>query len=294
MLAGLRLVNYYPAADPWTRMWSDWQPAVLNQGFARIRALGGNAVRIVVFPDTFGWPVPSTLMATRFRDTLAIAAAHGLGVQITLFDQWHSFSEIGPSRVWLRSLLRPYADDPEIRLAEIKNEVDPSDAAEVSWVRALLPALHSVLPRTPTTVSVSGATGPAGFSRLLRELHSVPLDVADMHFYGSAQSAFGWMLAAKRAAGPLPLFIGEVGYPADNTTRGQAAADVAQAHWFSVVFAAARAAGVGFPAPWTLNDFMRGTVPGAAAESSQNRFGLYTTAGQPRPAALAVKQAFIG
>ena len=294
MVADLRLVNYYPAADPWTLMWTNWQASVLNQGFAEIHALGGNAVRIVVFPYTLGWPVPSRVMAARFEDTLTIAANHGLGVQLTLFDQWHAFNEVRQSRTWLRTLLGPYSDDPEIRLAELKNEVDPADSAEVGWVRAMLPTLRSVLPRTPGTVSVSGSEGPAGFRQLMSELPGAPMDVADIHFYGPSAEAYGWMLAAKRAAGPLPLFIGEAGFPVDNATRGVTAANDAQAHWFSVVFAAARRADAGIPAPWTLNDFTRGTVPDAPDESAENHFGLYTLAGAPRPAALVVKQAFLG
>ncbi len=243
------MVNYYPAADGWTRMWTNWQPAVLGRDFARVHALGANAVRVVVFPNTFGWPTPSRTMAARFADALAIAAANGLGVQITLFDQWAAFDQIAASRAWLRSLLRPYAANPEIRLVELKNEVDPSNALEIAWLRDLLPTLRSVLPGTPTTVSVSGTVGPSGFAQLRGELRGAPLDVADMHFYGSEQAAYGWMLAAKRAAGPLPLFVGEVGNPVNETAAGPAAAGLDQAHWFSVVFAAARAAGVPAPAP---------------------------------------------
>jgi hypothetical protein len=293
-IAGLRVVNYYPAADGWTRMWTHWQPAVLRRDFARIHALGANAVRVVVFPTTFGWPTPSRRMAARFADALAIAAANGLGVQLTLFDQWASFNEIARSRTWLRSMLQPYANDPEIRLVELKNEVDPANALEVPWLRALLPTLRSVLPGTPTTVSVSGTVGPSGFGQLRSELRGAPLDVADMHFYGSEQSAYGWMLAAKRAAGPLPLFVGEAGDPVNDTAAGPASVNLGQAHWFSVVFAAARAAGVPAPAPWTLNDFAPGTVPGAALVSSENHFGLYTMTGRPRPAAQVVRDAFSG
>jgi hypothetical protein len=289
-IAGLRVVNYFPAANGWTRMWTNWQPAVLRRDFARIHALGANAVRVVVFPTTFGWPTPSRVMAARFADALSIAAANGLGVQVTLFDGWSSFNEIAASRAWLRSLLRPYAADPEIRLAELKNEVVPSNAVEVAWVRALLPTLRSVLPLTPSTVSVFGT----GFAQLRSELRGAPLDVADMHFYASELSAYGWMLAAKRAAGPLPLFVGEAGDPVNDTAAGPAAAELDQAHWFSVVFAAARAAGVPAPAPWTLNDFAPGTVPGHSLVSSENHFGLYTMTGRARPAAQVVREAFSG
>ena len=52
----LRVVNYYPAANGWTLMWTNWQPAVINSDFAKIRYLGANTVRVIVFPSVFGWP----------------------------------------------------------------------------------------------------------------------------------------------------------------------------------------------------------------------------------------------
>ena len=293
MIAELRVVSYYPAANAWTKMWTNWQPAAINSDFAKIRYLGANAVRVVVFPTIFGWPTISSTMAVRFADTLAMAAANGLGVQLTLFDWWDSYGETSQSRVWLSTLLHTYQADPEIRLVELKNEVDPSDATEVAWLRALLPTLRSVTPRTPITISVSGTEGPAGFTKLRSELDGAPLDVADMHYYGSEESVYGWMLAAKRAAGSLPLFIGEIGDPVTDDGAGLKAAELDQAYWYEVVFAAARAAGLPAPAPWILNDFEPTAIPGPSTPEEYD-FGLYTTVGQPLPAAFVVRDAFTG
>jgi hypothetical protein len=285
-------MNYYPAANGWTKMWTNWNPAVLRRDFARIRALGANAVRISVFPNTFGWPGISSRMAARFADTLNIAASEGLGVQLTMFDWWDLYQDIGKSRAWLRAFLSPYASDPEIQLIEIKNEVDPSDMVEVSWVRALLPTLRAVMPRAPSTVSVSSEVGPWGFVQLRQELDRAPLDVADIHFYGNEATAYNYMLAAKRAAGSLPLFVGEIGFSvAGDGAVSPWAADLLQAHWFSVVFAAARAAGVATPAPWTLYDFERGAIP-TDPNIRQYYYGLYTATGQALPSVSVVKEAF--
>lgn len=292
-IAGLKVINYYPAANAWTNMWTNWQPAVLNRDFARIHALGANTVRVIVFPNVFGWPNVSPTMATRFAEMLAIASSNSLGVQLTFFDLWDLYNEVASSQIWLRSLLQHYAADPEVRLVELKNEVNPSDAKQITWVRSLLTYLRSIMPRTPITVSVSGTQGPPGFARLRKELSNAPLDVADLHFYGREGSAYTWMLAAKRAAGSLPLFIGEIGYPAEDGPGGLKAAELYQAHWFDVVFAAARAVGVSIPAPWTLNDFEPGAIPWRAPPV-QYDFGLYTTTGQPLPAASVVKDAYKG
>jgi hypothetical protein len=288
-------MNYYPADNGWTRMWTHWDPAVLKKDFALIRSLGANAVRITIFPYTFGWPAISGRMATRFADTLKIAASAGLGVQLTLFDWWSAFHHVAQSQAWLRAFLRPYSSDPEIQLVEIKNEVSPSYPPEVAWLRAVLPTLRAVMPRTPATVSVSGGEGPAGFVQLRRELAGAPIDVADIHFYGGAETAYSWMLAAKRAAGPLPLFVGEIGFPVTGgDAGGTEATDMAQAQWFSAVFAAARAAGVSTPAPWTLYDFEPGALPQRAPNPLTYDYGLYSATGQALPSATVVKQAFGG
>jgi Cellulase (glycosyl hydrolase family 5) len=294
-ISGLRLMNYYPAADPWTKMWTNWNPGVLHDDFARIHSLGANAVRITVFPGVFGWPNISHLMAVRFADTLNIAASSNLGVQVTLFDWWGSYEEITQSQKWLKAFLGPYASDPEIQLVELKNEVNPSDPTEIAWARALLDTLRSVMPRTPSTTSVTGAEGPAGWVQLRIELADAPLDVADLHFYGEEVVAYSWMLAAKNAAGSLPLFVGEIGSPgADNGVGDTEAAALRQAHWFSVVFAAARAAGVSTPAPWTLYDFKPGSIPKTEQDPSAYNYGLYSAEGQWRPSVWVVREAFAG
>jgi hypothetical protein len=291
----LRVMNYYPAANSWTGMWTNWSATTLNQDFARIRGLGANAVRITVFPSTFGYPTISATYATRFANTLKIAAANGLAVQLTLFDWWGLYTDTANSQAWLKSLLAPYAADPEIQLVELKNEVDPADSAEVAWVAALLPTLRSVMPRTPSTVSVSGTEGPAGWTQLYNELGGAPLDVADLHFYGDDLTAYSWMLAAKQAAGALPLFIGEAGYTDVNASNDSTATALyTQAHWFSVVFAAAKAAGVATPAPWTLYNFAPGTIPAEDDNPADYYFGLYSPTGQWEPSVSVVQQAFAG
>ena len=50
----LKEVNYYPAADGHTYMWSRFDPTVIDRDFARIRALGANTVRIFIQPKSSG------------------------------------------------------------------------------------------------------------------------------------------------------------------------------------------------------------------------------------------------
>ena len=44
-LADLKLINYYPAENAQTNLWTNWQPEVIDRDLARVTALNANAVR---------------------------------------------------------------------------------------------------------------------------------------------------------------------------------------------------------------------------------------------------------
>ncbi len=104
----LKEVNYYPAAGGWTYMWSRFDPAAIDRDFARIRALGGNTVRIIVQPSVFGFPIVRPVMANRLFEVIGLAAKHSLRVQLTLFDWWSRYTDIHGSKEWVSSLLSRY------------------------------------------------------------------------------------------------------------------------------------------------------------------------------------------
>ena len=298
-VTSLRLMNYQPSTHGWPLMWTDFRPAELSADFARIRAANANAVRLAVIPDTFGWPTPSATMMDRLRTAVDLADRHGLSVQLTLFDWWDRYWQHEESLVWAAAVLRPFRGDPRIALVEVRNEVNPYDPAVISWLKVVTPQVRSSAPGVPVTASISTTRGTAALSRLLAELGTGGLDVADIHYYGTAAGARRWLAAARAAAGDLPLVIGEAGYSISNevdAARPVAHREELQADWYDAVFRAAGATGVRVVAPWTLNDFSATAIPGLTPDRAPEEyaFGLVRADGSRRPAFGVVRAWWTG
>ena len=131
-LDSLRLINYYPSENAWSYMWQRWNSDEINGDFTQIAALGGtpsgsssslgrSAIRTPVRP----WCPPGG--DDRRRE------AHGLRVQLTLFDWWSTYSDLAGSATWVHAIVGPYKDNPEIAFVELQNEIDPTDAAAKAW-----------------------------------------------------------------------------------------------------------------------------------------------------------------
>jgi endo-1,4-beta-mannosidase len=292
----LREVNYYPAAGGWTYMWSRFDPTAIDRDFARIRALGANTVRIIIQPLVFGFPTVRPVMADRLSEVIGLAAKHSLRVQLTLFDWWSRYTDIGGSKKWISSLLSRYRHDPRIAVLELHNEVSPQNREAVAWVTKMLPYLSTVMPGTLRTVS-SGSVPPKVFALFTHELRRSPPDFWDYHYYGPAGDAYSLLSRIKALAAPRPLFVGETGYSTDRTPGDQAAQKQAQAAYYRVVFAATAALRLPTPAPWILDDFAPGAIPpisGIANEPAQYGYGLFQLNGTPKPAAAVLSRAFSG
>ncbi len=289
----LKEVNYYPAAAAWTYMWSHFDPAAIGRDFARIRALDANAVRIIIQPSVFGFPVVRPLMASRLADVIELAAKHSLRVHLTLFDWWSRYIDIRGSKEWVSSLLSRYRGDPRIAVLELKNEVNPADPQAMTWVTRLLPYLSTIMPGTLRTVSTASVP-PGVFALFTRELRRSPPDFWDYHYYGPAGGAYSVLSRIRALAAPLPLFVGETGHSTDGAPGGQVAAEQAQAAYYRAVFGAAAALRLPVPAPWTLNDFYPGAIPPspAADRPAQYGYGLFQLDGTPKLAAAVVRSAF--
>jgi hypothetical protein len=91
-------MNYYPADDGWTNMWTSYSHDKTVSDFQAIASLGANTVRIIVAPAAMGYPTVTSTRLAEFRDMLAVASAQGLSVQLTLFDMWHNYTDITGSQ----------------------------------------------------------------------------------------------------------------------------------------------------------------------------------------------------
>jgi hypothetical protein len=296
-LRTLKVINYFPAHSSWAYMWEDFQPAVIEVDMARIAALHATAVRIIVSIPAFGFPDPHAADLAELSQVIQMARQHGLRVQLTLFDSFGAWADIGGSEEWVDAVLGPYAADPEIALIELHNEIDPASPPEMAWSRRLLPYVEKLAGGVPVTISVTG--NPGNLAYLRRELGTAEPDIWDYHYYGVAGGAYATFAAARAIAAPEPLFIGEFGF---STWPGNAATvpglpssqqdlDIYQAYYYAAVEAATKALGLPPAAPWTLNDFS-GTGTPPQPTPAQYFYGLYRLNGSAKPAAAVLSQFF--
>jgi hypothetical protein len=292
--AELRLVNYYPAQNGWTYMWERWQPDQIGRDFALIAGLQANAVRVIVQPSAFGFPRPTAEAAGRLDTIFALAAAHGLSVQLTLFDWWTEYRKVDKSKRWARALLQRYAGDDRLACVELRNEIDPNDPNAVAWARTMLPYLHTILPGVPTTISVGANDGVKQMWTLKERLGVSQPDFWSFHYYDKPELAISAFAAAKAAVAPTPVFVGETGYHAGNSdppVRKRADREDEAVRYFRTIAAATTTLGLPPAAPWILLDFSPSGSPVRMREPEYT-FGLFRTDGTPKPAAEAVRAAF--
>ncbi|MFC7535023.1 cellulase family glycosylhydrolase [Actinoplanes sp. GCM10030250] len=284
-----KTINYYPSDAGWSAMWTGFDTTRIETDLARAAALGADNVRVIVFPQTHGYPQPKPEYTERLRKFISIAEANNLTVKITLFDWWAGYTDVAASITWAKTVLAPYVNDPRVIAVELKNEFQPNDAASVAWIRQLIPAIRVAAQAMPLTLSVDGSTGAAGMAKIKSSLTSTPLDYYDFHFYGNSERALAEIRKAQAAVAPDVVVIGETGVSSAVGSEGEQAAYLAR------VFRAAKEAGVGSVAPWTLNDFSEGAIPSNSAVSTmpaQYRFGLYRADGTPKLSASVARTAW--
>ncbi|MBB4693139.1 cellulase family glycosylhydrolase [Paractinoplanes abujensis] len=284
-----KTVNYYPANAGWTNMWTAFDPVRINTDLAKAAALGADTVRVIVFPQTFGYPTPSATYTARLAQFIGLADTNGLDVKLTLFDWWSNYTDIDNSVIWALSVLHPYVDDPRVITVELKNEISPGDATAMAWARQLIPAIRATLPAMPLTLTVDGTSGAPGLTSLKSQLATTPPDYYDFHFYGPSERSLAEIRRAQAAVAPAPLVIGETGLSTVSTSEGEQGAYLAR------VYRAAQVAGIGSVAPWTFNDFAAGAIPANSSVSTQPaqyKYGLHRTDGTAKFAATVVNGAW--
>jgi hypothetical protein len=288
-VATAKTINYYPSNAGWTNMWTGFDPVRIDTDLTKAAALGATNVRVIVFPTTFGYPVPSATYVNRLSQFIGIADTRGLDVKLTLFDWWSNYADAANSISWAQTLLSPYATDPRVIAVEVKNEFPPTDAAALTWVRQVIPAIRTTAPDMPLTLSVDGVSGATGMGTLKSQLTTTPLDYYDFHFYGNSERALAEIRRAQNAVTPDLVVIGETGASTVSGTEGD------QGAYLGRVFRAAREANVTSVAPWILNDFATGSIPPNSAVSTQPaqyKYGLYRTDGTAKFSASVVGPAW--
>jgi hypothetical protein len=300
LLAGLRVMNYYPAANNWANMWTNLDPATIDADFGRIAALHANAVRIILQAWTIGYPTPQPTMLDHLSQMIAMASNHGLRVQLNLFDWWSSYTDISGSKQWASAVLSPYAGDSRIAFIELRNEIDTTDSTAMTWAQQKIPYIKSIDGGIPVTISVTGQES-VSIPTIVSVLRAAPPDFYDYHYYGSASLAYSAFQQAMQAVAPASLFIGETGFSSSLSNTGvyglpdtTPALEAYEDYYYRAVDNAARSLGLPQVAPWTLSDFVPGSITWVPASSLEYGFGLYHTDGSAKAVAASVAGAFGG
>lgn len=304
-LNALKVMNYYPSAESWENMWTNWNATQINTDFGMIKALGANTVRVIVNMDAFGFPTPSSTMASELSQMISMANSNGLKVQLTLFDWWSDYTDIADSETFVTDLVGPYQNDSRIAFIELQNEISPEDSAAMTWTQTMLPFLQTTAGTIPVTVSVTnGASdGPAQeLSNLISALGSIKPSFYDIHqYYGSPYEDYYQFSQAQQLATAqgLPLLIGETGastssadYSSINIPQTYASYEAWQDYTYRSAFYASSTLGLPAPAPWILWDFVPGSLTWLPSDSDQYDYGLYQADGTAKPAAADVSTFF--
>ena len=298
-LDALRDINYFPSAHSWAGMWTDWDARTVASDLARIKALGGNAVRVTVPTATFGYPRPSATMQQRLAQFAALAHADGIKIQLAIFDGFTSWSDIEGSKVWASQLLAPYANRSDVAFVDLRNELDPSDARQLAWAKRLLPYAEHLMGSVLVTVSKSGGGGAAALCAFKAELAPAAPTFWDWHYYGVEGLAFPFFAQAKSCLAPDPLLIGETGqstYPDGSINAlpvSSASYQAYQAYYLRTIETAAAAAGLPAVAPWMLTDLDPAGAP-PQPTAREYYYGVYSANGVAKPAAATLAAYFGG
>lgn len=307
----LKIMNYYPANHPWDGMWTQYSHADTDADFAKIAALGANTVRVIVHPGVMGYAdnQVSARDAADFADVIKTADAHGLWVQLTLFDgptywpagatqasYFDADADAGATRAksWLTQLLAGYAGDTRIALVELENEVNPQDPKDpnlMRWSKTLLDFLPSLLPGVPRTEDTAGSSTGGPEALMLQSLNA-SIDVMDAHLYGTPGENAAVLSTLTAWKGSRPVIIGEGG--ATSGVSSTAAGDQAQARAYSRLRETASMFGISWFAPWTAFDITAAGTPSWLTRPDEAYFGLYRTDGTLKPAATVVTSMFGG
>lgn len=282
-------INYYPQATPWHEFWPNYDPAVIEQDFARMQQLGLNTVRIFVPFEQWGGPRINTAYQEQLADLLTRADRHGLKVIVTLFDfrvDYQPLAWPGADRQ-LEALLTRFKDNRAILAWDLKNEPDLDYAAHGRATVDAWLAHIARLARTydPNHLLTIGWSSPDAAPTL-----AANLDVVSFHFYAPAEQLLPRYAALRAAVSDRPIVVTEFGLPTWNSfVFPNGHSEPEQAMYYADVLGALRSTDSGGYLAWTLYDFA--DVPGNVAgtwpwqRQPQKYLGVLRGDGAPKRAA---------
>lgn len=290
---GLRGINYYPAATPWSAFWANYDPDQTTRDLARVRDLGANTVRIFLGQGAFGDTETRAAALEHLRHFLTAADAAGLWVMPTLFDMRDGYGPGGwaADAVWLGEVLPVLAAAPAVVAVDIKNEPDldfetHGEALVTAWLRTMAALCHQHAPGLALTVGWSRAEAAGRLTDVL--------DLVTYHDYAATGGAAERLEMVRAAALGRPVMVTEIGASAFSLLAGWPGSPTRQAdHLTQMAEGLTAADGVLI---WTLYDFAEADAAAVGrspwVRRLQENYGLFTTDGVEKPAAAAARAVF--
>ncbi len=299
VLANTKEVNYYPAQNGWTYMWTRSDPATINADFAKISSQGFNTVRIIAqaVPGAFTYPQPTSAELSQLAQVITMASSHNLKVHLTLFDFWSQYTDDVGSQQWIDAIVKPLAGDPRVSIIELQNEIDPYNTAAMQWAQGAIPYIKSISGGIPVTISEYGVDR---MQALVNNLASTPPDFYSYHAYSTNGLLYSDISRVKTIVGGTPLFIGEAGYstssqnaqtPAGLATN-QTSQEAFQEYTYRNLVNTTRTLSLPFPSPWVYSDFSSTAIPYTTTPDQYN-FGMNRLDGTAKPV-VASYQSLLG
>ncbi len=303
LLTEIKELNYYPENDAWTNMWTRFHPTEIATDFANIQEVGFNTVRIILQadPGVFDYPVPTSAEQQKLAQVVTLAASHYLKVHLTLFDDWHQYTDIAGSKQWADAIVKPYAADPRISLIEIQNQMDLLAKGSLKWAQTMIPYVQRIDGAIPVTISESGLSH---MQRLVQALCKTPPDVYEFHDYEYDGQIYQTLQHVKALLHGAPLLVGETGYSTyppsspgfSGTAHNTLAQEAQQEYYYRMFVFAIKGVGLPFPAPWIYSDFSLTAFPHHPQPATlfEAYFGLFRLDGSQKPAAQTIASLLAG
>jgi hypothetical protein len=299
LLASIKEINYYPAQNGWTNMWTNWSPNTINTDFATLAAQGFTSVRIILqaVKGAFDYPQPTTAELAKLTTIITMAANNHLSVHLTLFDFWQNFQDTTGSQQWINAVVKPLAGNANITMIELINEIDTS-ATAIKWAATMIPYARKIDGGIPVTISEYDV---ARMTTLVSALSAAPPDIFSYHEYNTNGLVYSDLSRVKSLVGNIPLFIGESGYStysqnqsspsglAQNTISQEAY----QEYFYRYLVNSTTTLGIPLPSPWIYSDFDSTAIP-YSTTTDQYYFGLFRTNGTAKPVMATYQQLLKG
>ena len=289
----LRGINYYPATEPWSRFWPEFDRSAVARDFALVRSLGSNVVRVFLHRSAFLDPAVAKRDIANLKSLLAEADAASLLVVPTLFDMRSGFEPgyWANDYLWLQTVLPVLAAAPNVAFVDLKNEpnldYDSHGKGLVqAWLRTMAAVSRRIAPDVALTIGWSNAASAADLVDLV--------DVVSYHDFLATEGTADRVDDVRRVSQGKPVYITEVGASSWSLALGLPHSPISQARALEGRLAGVAEADGVFV--WTLHDFPDPDANAVGASpwrrGLQSAFGLFAPDGSEKPAAAVVRAAF--